>query len=130
MSLVIPKGMNVMPDEFGSFINNLGDFEKALQEEYELAIGAEDTISVRKIIETKIAKALPGLVDDLLLIARLGDNDNAKLKAIKFAFDWYFQNNTEAQDPFTALLNQLTENDTPDKTDPNAQLRPGNTKEA
>jgi hypothetical protein len=98
-------------DEFGSFINNLGEYEKSLQEEYEVAVESDSPENVHKLIEKKIAKALPGFVDDLILIAQMGDTDSSRLKAIQFAFNWYFNNSTEAGDPFSKLLNELTNND-------------------
>jgi hypothetical protein len=106
-------------DDYGSFINNLQGFEKSLQEEYEIATNNDSPDTIRKLIEQKIAQALPGFVDDLILIARAGDTDSSRLKAISFAFNWYFKESTSADDPFSILLNELTKND-----DENPQLRP------
>jgi len=100
-----------MADEFESFIGNLQGYEKSLQEEYEIAKNAQDTESVRKVIEKKIAQALPGFVDDLILIARTGDTDSSRLKAIQFAFQWYFKESAGEEDPFSKLLGELTKND-------------------
>lgn len=110
-------------DEYSSFINNLGKYEKSLQEEYEVATNSEDPLTVRKLIDQKIAAALPGFVDDLILIARTGDTDSSRLKAIQFAFNWYFSSDQGHSDPFTKLLNELTDND---NKDANPQLRPSN----
>jgi hypothetical protein len=117
-----------MPDDFGGFINNLQGYEKSLQEEYEIAQANQDLETIRTLIENKIAKALPGFVDDLILIARTGDTDSSRLKAIQFAFNWYFKESTSADDPFSALLTQLTSNDNdpanpPPPDDSNPHLR-------
>jgi hypothetical protein len=111
-------------DEYQSFISNLGKYEESLQQEYEIATNAEDTTQVRKLIEQKIAQALPGFVDDLILIAKIGDTDSARLKAIQFAFNWYFANNTSAADPFSVLLGELTKNDKRSQDPQNPNLNP------
>lgn len=113
-------------DEYSSFINNLGKYEKSLQEEYEVATNSEDPATVRKLIDQKIAAALPGFVDDLILIARTGDTDSSRLKAIQFAFNWYFKESSNTTDPFSKLLNELTNNDNKDE---NPQLRPSSPQE-
>lgn len=95
-------------DEYESFVNKVSGYEDALRQEHEVASSAGDVEVIRKLIDDKIAKALPGFVDDLIMIARTGDNDNVKLKAIQWAFDWYFKQNPDAADPFTKLLNELT----------------------
>ena len=111
-------------DDFESFLNKVDGYEEALKQEYEVASTAdeEDQLNtVRKLIEKKIAVALPGFVDDLILIARAGDTDSSRLKAISFAFNWYFKESTSADDPFSRLLTELT---AAPKPDPNPQLRP------
>ena len=73
-------------DDFESFLNKVDGYEEALKQEYEVASTAdeEDQLNtVRKLIEKKIAVALPGFVDDLILIARAGDTDSSRLKAIR-----------------------------------------------
>jgi hypothetical protein len=105
-------------DEFESFVGKVGGYEQAMKEEFEVATSEDNAETIRKIIERKMAMALPGFVDDLILIARTGDTDSSRLKAIQFAFNWYFKESTSADDPFSKLLNDLTKND------PNPQLRP------
>ncbi|HEY1249183.1 MAG TPA: hypothetical protein VGE97_09360 [Nitrososphaera sp.] len=107
-------------DEFESFINKVGGYEEAIRQEHEVIESDNTPDTVRKLIETKIARALPGFVDDLILIARTGDSDTARLKAISFAFNWYFKESTSADDPFSKLLTELTE---PKNQDENPHLR-------
>jgi hypothetical protein len=95
-------------DEYGSFINNLGKYKEALEQEYEAATQADDVDAIRKQLEKKLAQALPGFVDDLIMIARMGDTDSSRLKAIQFAFNWYFSNDSVTADPFSKLLEELT----------------------
>ena len=106
-----------MPDDFESFIGKVGGYEDALRQEHEVIEADGDIDTIRKLIEKKIACALPGFVDDLILIARTGDTDSSRLKAISFAFNWYFKESTSADDPFSRLLTELT------AVDPNPQLR-------
>ena len=110
-----------MTDEFESFIGKVGGYEDALKEEFEIASSADDVETIRHLVETKIARALPGFIDDLILIARAGDTDSSRLKAIQFAFNWYFKESTSGDDPFSRLLTELT---AAPKPDPNPQLRP------
>jgi hypothetical protein len=109
-----------MPDEFESFIGKVGGYEDALRQEHEVIESDGDIDTIRALIEKKIAVALPGFVDDLILIARAGDTDSSRLKAISFAFNWYFKESNSADDPFSKLLSELT------KVDQNPQLRSNN----
>jgi hypothetical protein len=95
-------------DEFESFVGKVSGWEEAIKQEHEVASSDGDIETIRKLIEKKIAVALPGFVDDLILIARTGDTDSSRLKAIQFAFNWYFKESTSADDPFSKLLNELT----------------------
>jgi len=97
-----------MDDSYESFIDKIGGFEDALKQEWEVAQNSNDTDTIRSLIEKKIACALPGFVDDLILIARAGDTDSSRLKAISFAFNWYFKESASAKDEFSMLLSDLT----------------------
>jgi hypothetical protein len=99
-----------MENDFDSFISKVQGYHKAFKEEYEV-ISSENPDDIRKLIDQKMAAALPGFVDQLILIAQMGDTDNAKLSAIKFAFNWYFKESVGGEDPFTKMLNELTKND-------------------
>ena len=77
-------------NEFEHFISKVDGYHKAIEEEFEILSATEGTEDVRKLIDKKIAAALPRFVDELITIAHAGDTDNAKLNAIKFAFNWYF----------------------------------------
>jgi hypothetical protein len=96
--------------DFESFLTKVEGYHKAIEQEYEVSLAEGDPTEVRKVIDKKIAAALPGFVDQLVLIATMGDTDNAKLNAIKFAFNWYFNDSTSTEDPFTKMLTDLTSN--------------------
>ena len=100
-------------NEFDSFLSKVEGYHKAFEEEYRILTETDnDPSEVRKLIDKKIAAALPGFVDQLILIAQMGDTDNAKLSAIKFAFNWYFKESTSTEDPFTKMLSDLTTQET------------------
>jgi len=96
-------------DEFADFMTKVEGYHKAIEEEYAI-ISSDDIEGVRTLIDKKLAAALPGFVDQLILIAQMGDSDNAKLSAIKFAFNWYFKESNSKDDPFAKMLAELTAN--------------------
>lgn len=93
-------------ENFDEFITKVAGFHKAIEEEFEIA-SSDDSADVRKLVDKKIAMALPGFVDTLINIAQFGETDNAKLNAIKFAFNYYFKDSGSVDDPFTKMLGDL-----------------------
>src|ERR1051325_5766667 len=96
------------PNTLDHFLSKVEGYQKAIEEEYAVLSSSDSAEDVRKLIDKKIASALPGFVDQLILIAQAGDSDNARLSAIKFAFNWYFKESSGTDDPFTKMLNDLT----------------------
>lgn len=98
-------------DPFADFITKVQDHHKAIEEEFEVAQDADDPTKVKEIFRKKLATSLLKLLDDLLFIAHLSKSDPARLNAIKYAFQLYFDGTIGEDDPFSKLLNELTENE-------------------
>jgi hypothetical protein len=97
-------------DDMNDFLSNVTGYHKAIEEEFEIAVNSEDPLQVRKLMEKKLATAIPGFVAELIKLAHFAENDNTRISAIKYGMQLYFKDSVADADPLTAMLDSLTDN--------------------
>lgn len=90
-----------------NFLEKLQSFHKAIEEEFN-AIENQDLTTIREVLKKKFIASLPELADEVVRIAKGGDTDTGKMKAITFAFEYVFGKDGKDKDSLGALLDQLT----------------------
>lgn len=100
---------------FGDFLDNVQDYYKAIESEFEVITGDSPESQEAQIecIKKVFRPKLPTLARNMLNIAEQGDTDNVRLNATKsiFAFMFGSANPESTKDDMASLLKELAKND-------------------